>query len=176
MRPVSVKGWPWLGAPLALDLANTVIDGERELLDGEAALREWLERESGRLPRVAPELDRFLRLRDAVLEALRAKAAGAEPPPRAIAAINAASVAAGPPVLRQGRVVPADGTPTDRALAAIARSAIELLAGDDDVRVCGAPSCGMLYLGRPGQDWCSVPCGNRARAARHYARRRARGS
>ena len=41
------------------------------------------------------------------------------------------------------------------------------------VRTCQAPSCGFFFFGRPDQEWCSIPCGNRARAARHYARRRA---
>ena len=176
MRPVSVKGWPWLGAPLALDLANTVIDGERELLVDEASLAEWLEREGDRLPDAPPDLARFRALRDAVHGALHAHAAGDEPPRRAVATINGASAAAGPPVLRRGRIEAASGSALDRTLAAIARSALDVLAHEQRLRVCGAPSCGMLYLGRPGRDWCSVPCGNRARAARHYARRRARGS
>jgi predicted RNA-binding Zn ribbon-like protein len=61
----------------------------------------------------------------------------------------------------------------ERVLAAIADSAIEILAGPDRarLRICKAPSCGMFFLeGRAGQQWCTVSCGNRARVARHYKR------
>jgi predicted RNA-binding Zn ribbon-like protein len=57
---------------------------------------------------------------------------------------------------------------------AIARSAIELADRKrDGLQVCGAPSCGMLFLrDHPRQTWCSKACGNRARVARHAARQR----
>ncbi|WP_344969397.1 CGNR zinc finger domain-containing protein [Streptosporangium fragile] len=35
---------------------------------------------------------------------------------------------------------------------------------------CGSPPCNR-YLLRHGRHWCSVRCGDRARAARAYARR-----
>jgi predicted RNA-binding Zn ribbon-like protein len=179
--------WPWLGAPLSLDLANSLVQvrpgATRDLLDSEAQLDEWLRHQRGRLPRVWPERDRlgaFRALRDALHGALSAAAAGDLPPHSAIEAINAASrrsegylrlaLRDGAPVVETA----GSGAPLDRALSAIARSAIELLGGLDRgrLRVCGAPSCGMFYLGRPDQEWCSTACGNRARAARHYARRR----
>jgi predicted RNA-binding Zn ribbon-like protein len=60
--------------------------------------------------------------------------------------------------------------PAGRVLAAYARSAIEIAAdGSERLRVCPAPSCGMFYRPtRAAQRWCSVPCGTRARVARHY--------
>jgi predicted RNA-binding Zn ribbon-like protein len=70
----------------------------------------------------------------------------------------------------------AGGSRTLELLAAIARSAIEVVGGPDRgrVRVCRAPGCGTFFLaGRAGQVWCSAACGNRARVARHHDRRRA---
>jgi predicted RNA-binding Zn ribbon-like protein len=58
---------------------------------------------------------------------------------------------------------------------AVARSAIELAAGSGRRRLarCSAPGCGMVFIaGRAGQRWCCASCGNRARVARHHARRR----
>lgn len=204
MRPANLEGWPWLGAPLAIDLANSLVrirPGEtRDLLLTEAELDEWLRLERDRLPaprRTAARLGEFRALRDALYAALSAAAAGSPPPSKAVAAINGASArsdghlrlvrapeaataerapdtAPEPPAPAPAIHHLGSGTPLDRALSAIARSAIELLAGPDRarLRVCPAPSCGMFYLGRPDQAWCSTACGNRARAARHYARRR----
>jgi predicted RNA-binding Zn ribbon-like protein len=187
MPTAHLDGWPWLGAPLALDLANSLVQirpgATRDLLNSEAQLDEWLTHQRGRLPRVRPEGNRlgaFRALRDALHGALSAAAAGDPLPRSAIKAINAASSRSEGYLrlaLRDGAPVVetvGSGAPLDRALSAIARSAIELLAGPDSgrLRVCGAPSCGMFYLGRPDQEWCSTACGNRARAARHYARRR----
>jgi predicted RNA-binding Zn ribbon-like protein len=66
-------------------------------------------------------------------------------------------------------------TPARRALASIAQQAIGLLTGQDGItlRACHAPGC-VLYFTRdhPRRQWCSVACGNRARAARHYQRHR----
>jgi len=187
MRTAHLEGWPWLGAPLGVDLANSLVQirpgHTRDLLTSEEELDEWLTHQDGRLPRVSRVTGRlaaFRSLRDALHGALSAAATGQAYPTGAIKAINTASARSDARlrlVLRDGmptaRVVGA-GTPLDRALAAIGRSAIELLSGPDreHLRVCPAPSCGMFYLGRPDQEWCSTACGNRARAARLYARRR----
>jgi predicted RNA-binding Zn ribbon-like protein len=187
MRPAHLDGWPWLGAPLALDLANSVAQirpgATRDLLVSEDDLDEWLSHQAGRLPRVrrgAGRLEAFRELRDALHEALSAAAAGRRPPRGVVQAVNAASARSDGHVrlsLRDGEPTTelvGSGTPLDRTLSAIARSGIELLASAERerLRVCPAPSCGMFYLGRPDQEWCSTSCGNRARAARHYARRR----
>jgi predicted RNA-binding Zn ribbon-like protein len=188
MRPAKLDGWEWLGAPLAVDLANSLArirpGTTRDLLASDDDLDRWLARQADRLPRVGRGADRlaaFRELRNTVHEALSAAAAGDPLPTRATQALNAASARSEGHVrlrLRGGRPtaeLTGSGTPLDRALSTIARSAIELLASPDRerLRVCPAPSCGMFYFGRPDQEWCSVPCGNRARAARHYARRRA---
>ena len=90
--------------------------------------------------------------------------------------MNEASAAAPRVVqLRDAAVVESRaGSPEDAILGAIAASAVELLGGADRdlVRVCEAPSCGLYFLAaRERQQWCTPSCGNRARVARHYARR-----
>lgn len=43
------------------------------------------------------------------------------------------------------------------------------------LRACRAPSCVLYYVqDHPRRGWCSPACGNRARAARHYARSKMR--
>ncbi|MFI9576534.1 CGNR zinc finger domain-containing protein [Microbispora rosea] len=58
-----------------------------------------------------------------------------------------------------------------RLRATLASAAVDLLGGPhrEQLRACPAPRC-VLYFVRehPRQEWCSVACGNRARAARHY--------
>jgi predicted RNA-binding Zn ribbon-like protein len=63
------------------------------------------------------------------------------------------------------------------ALAAVARSAIELLGGParHRLRRCSGPRCVLFFLASDlRQTWCSGACGNRARVARYQAARRAR--
>jgi predicted RNA-binding Zn ribbon-like protein len=59
--------------------------------------------------------------------------------------------------------------------AALARAAIEFLAGPqrERLRACPAPRCVRYFVKEHGkQEWCKASCGNRARAARHYQRHR----
>ncbi|MEV7005612.1 ABATE domain-containing protein [Streptosporangium sp. NPDC051022] len=63
-----------------------------------------------------------------------------------------------------------------RVRAVLAGAAIEFLAGPDRERLrsCLAPPCVRYFVKEhPRQEWCSVSCGNRARAARHYLRHKA---
>lgn len=67
--------------------------------------------------------------------------------------------------------------PTDqilgRALAALAANAADLLTGPDAERLtrCGSTPCRRYLLRHGRRHWCSTRCGDRARAARAYARR-----
>lgn len=64
-----------------------------------------------------------------------------------------------------------DGSAVTAGLARIAREAIALLGGEDATRLraCHAPGCVLYFVkSHPRREWCSVACGNRARAARHY--------
>lgn len=80
---------------------------------------------------------------------------------------------------RQGtpvtRLVSVENDPGTRLLAALARAAIEFLSGPqrERLRACTAPRCVRYFVkGHGRQEWCKPSCGNRARAARHYQRRR----
>jgi predicted RNA-binding Zn ribbon-like protein len=62
----------------------------------------------------------------------------------------------------------------DHALAALAANAADLLAGPDadNLTACESTPC-IRYLLRHGRrHWCSTRCGDRARAARAYAKRK----
>lgn len=178
----------WLGEPLAIDLANTVMvvsKGESvDLLAEPEDLRRWLDGERERLGDcrfAVAHLDEVRGLRDAVRSLLEASARGQALPAGALAQVNAASAAA--PVAQQLRVERRDPQVADREVASdplaillgrLARSAITLLdgAGRKRLRICEAPSCGMFFLAASGRRWCCAACGNRARVARHYRRTR----
>ncbi|GLX19712.1 MULTISPECIES: CGNR zinc finger domain-containing protein [Streptomyces] len=61
----------------------------------------------------------------------------------------------------------------DRALAALAADAADLLTSPDAERLtaCASPPCNRYLLRHGRRHWCSTRCGDRARAARAYARR-----
>ncbi|MGP3972253.1 CGNR zinc finger domain-containing protein [Streptomyces sp. 6N223] len=61
----------------------------------------------------------------------------------------------------------------DRALATLAANAADLLTGPDADRLtgCGSRPCNRYLLRHGRRHWCSTRCGDRARAARAYARR-----
>ena len=173
--------------PLALDLANTVMvvrEGEAvDLLGGRQALGRWLHRERERLGDCSfahAHLDEIRVLRDAVRALLVAAAEGTALPPGPLERVNAASRAA-PVAIELARDRFGELRPVERAagvdplielLGKLARAAIAVLSGPERLRlnVCHAPSCGMVFLG--DRTWCTAMCGNRARAARHYSRKK----
>lgn len=185
--------WTWLGRPLAVDLANTMLPGPSgappvELLREPADLDGWLAVQGDRLPRVerggtSRRLADVRLLRDDVRALLSAAVNASRYPQDAVARVNATAAAAFTGTrleLQDGVPAVSEFTtadlPSTAALAEIARSAILELAGGrrELLRSCGAPGCGAYYVaGRARQQWCSDACGNRARVARHAARRRA---
>lgn len=71
------------------------------------------------------------------------------------------------------------GNELDRMLWPVARSAAELLSSPDllsRVNECGGETCGWLFLDMSrnhSRHWCDMrDCGNRAKARRHYQRKR----
>jgi predicted RNA-binding Zn ribbon-like protein len=130
----------------------------------------------------------------AVRDALRRLAADATADPRDVAtsaagtrataleALAAASAAAptwsaldwpdgGEPV----RSVHTTGPAGRAATSMLAEQGIALFAGARrrELRACLAPGCVLYFLREhPRRGWCSAACGNRARVARHYERRR----
>jgi predicted RNA-binding Zn ribbon-like protein len=175
---------PWLVYPASLDLSNTVLAdsrGETDLLATVDQLSSWIEAERGRIPAVDAARGRLedVRALRADVRALLYAHASRQPLPdtarRRINRLSAVSptypvlAAAGDAAIRHG-----SSDRYDIFAAAVARSAVELSRRDETrLCICGAPSCGMLYLrAHPRQRWCSGACGNRARVARHAARRR----
>jgi predicted RNA-binding Zn ribbon-like protein len=167
-----------VGAPLCIEFSNTLGHG-REDLGSPGALATWLAEhgEAGVGDGVLLRVGEFRALRDAVRAAL-----GAAVERRAVAAtlvevLNAASAAApawptldpdGPGV----RMETTTSSDTARILAAVARSAIELLGGPDRGRLRRCAACDTFFIARRAtRVWCSGPCGNRSRVARHRARR-----
>ena len=96
----------------------------------------------------------------------------------ALRQVNAVAAQAPAPALtlRGGRLERGSQTrvsPVTAGLARVALDAIGLLGGDDATRLraCHAPGCVLYFVKtHPRREWCSVACGNRVRAARHYQR------
>jgi len=61
-------------------------------------------------------------------------------------------------------------------VAVLARAGVAFFADDTartGLRACLAPGCVLYFVKQhPRREWCSIACGNRARAARHYQRHR----
>ncbi len=175
---------------LALELANTFSLRRGRAIDELATPRElaaWHAARRDRLggPRTGEPLANDVRaLRELVQTALAAAASGRRPPEACVRRLNRLSRGApqhvelswpprGEPRVR---VRARSRTPGATALAAIARSAIELLGrpARQRLRRCAGPRCVLFFLASdPRQTWCSDACGNRARMARYQAARRA---
>jgi predicted RNA-binding Zn ribbon-like protein len=156
-----------------------------ETLTAPDDLSAWWKAETGEaLP--APEAGWFgavLHLREA-LHGLFAARAGQAPPPACDLAVLNAALAAAP--ARRHLAWAGDGldweveapSPWDSARARLLWSAAELLTGPrrERVRQCDNPECRYLFLDASkagNRRWCDMSsCGNRAKAHRHYRRRR----
>ncbi|MFQ6397118.1 CGNR zinc finger domain-containing protein [Nocardia sp. KC 131] len=66
----------------------------------------------------------------------------------------------------------------DRALATLAANTADLLTGPDAdyLTTCDSTPCNRYLLRHGRRHWCSIRCGDRARAARAYARRTLEGT
>lgn len=181
------------GEPAPVRLMNTVWadrSGPHDDLETAADLRTWIDAVGSTPGAVGTgDLASFRALRDA-LRRLAAFAtddtrpAAASPTREVAAAVaevnRAAALAPGWPVLELdgdalARRFGSAADPVSQCLAALAVQGIELLTGPgrEDLRACYGPGC-VLYFAKdhPRREWCSSGCGNRARAARHYARHR----
>ncbi|MFF9914937.1 CGNR zinc finger domain-containing protein [Streptomyces sp. NPDC013457] len=120
-------------------------------------------------------------LREQTRSLFASRAAGLPALPAAVTAINDAMtrVSAAPLLQWDDKDGPYRATrhPTteilDHALAALAADAADLLTGSEVERLtsCGSPPCNRYLLRHGRRHWCSTRCGDRARAARAYARR-----
>ncbi|WP_106437751.1 MULTISPECIES: ABATE domain-containing protein [Kitasatospora] len=174
----------------ALDFANSLLTlpgGPLDLLGAPGPASAWLV-EHGLAPAAGRVLEpctvRLRLFRGAVRELLDARVAGRPAPPGALAAVNEA-LAAAPAVallrwdaergLHRSLPHPADRI-ADRAMARLAADAADLLTGPDAERLarCGGTPCSRFYVRtHAARHWCSTRCGDRVRAARAYARKRA---
>lgn len=173
---------------LALDFVNSVIalpGGQFvDLLGTPAAVNRWLA-ERGLAPEDAGVQEmcatQLRSLREQVRGLFASRVAGVPALPAALAAVNdALTRAPTAPLLywddKDGpyRAVPCPTNEIlDRALAVLAANAADLLTGPDAERLtaCGSAPCNRYLLRHGRRHWCSVRCGDRARAARAYARR-----
>lgn len=172
--------WALADPQPAVDLLGTLRNEQDALVDDladEDRATAWL-RES--LTYTGPQ-DRtaLVRLRELIRELCTAAIDGNPLPAGVLEEIN--EIAARAPITL-GAQIHDDGTvhvqrvsqgTADLALSAeLARSALALLADPARLRRCRAPGCILFFLQHdPRQQWCSSSCGNRARVARHYARR-----
>jgi predicted RNA-binding Zn ribbon-like protein len=177
------------GEPPVVRFMNTVWGdrfGTHDALESEADLvivlkALGLEVEREVTPR---DLERARRLRDA----LRRLAAAATHDERTRAATDLSMQAGLKEVNSTLRDLPprrlehAEDRWSFQAMATTVRHALAELAGqggrlmvdpEQPVRACYAPGCVLYFVQHHARrEWCSPECGNRARAARHYARHR----
>ncbi|PCG83132.1 hypothetical protein CIB93_26265 [Streptomyces sp. WZ.A104] len=175
----NLREMPWIGERPVLDVANTVVvgaghaGGDVDLLAEPELLASWREKACDRELADLP-LEDLAELRVPVRAALDAAARQAPLPGLARVRLNA--LAARAPVTFRvddaGHLAEREaGGPV---AATVARQALVLAAGPERARLrrCPAPSCGMFFLARRrDQAWCSIGCGNRARAARRSEQR-----
>jgi predicted RNA-binding Zn ribbon-like protein len=174
---------------LALDLVNTFslrrgrpIDG----LGGKRDVEAWVERWQGRLAAArtgVPSVGEIRTLRSLLQTLFESVAAGRRPARDSIERLNRISASSRqhselswPPRGEPGVRLRAHArSPGGAILAAVARSAIELLGGSSRhlLERCSGPRCVRFFLTTdPRRTWCSDACGNRARMTRYRDRRR----
>ena len=194
---MTTGGGPWINPdePLPVRLMSTVWADRYAVHDALGAasdLGAWLA-QTGLLDSAAPttvQAESARRLRDA-LRALAAHVTGdardrAVSPldlSAAVAMVNDAIAAA--PESERLRVATTglvrdlveEAAPVTAALGRVARQGLALLTEHPTpLRACYAPGCVLYFVkDHPRREWCSLACGNRARAARYYARRTALG-
>jgi predicted RNA-binding Zn ribbon-like protein len=184
-----IRSWVLPDEPAPVRLMSTIwadAEGIHDDLAGPADLDAWLNAvgiNCHGAKATQDELRSAIRLRDAVRR-LAAHATGDHRPAAAsaitdldeavtvlnehAAKLPPPAIAASPSGLRLAKQAPASAVTT--SLAGIAQQAVALLANHKDkLRACHAPGCVLYFVKtHPRRGWCSVACGNRARAARHY--------
>jgi predicted RNA-binding Zn ribbon-like protein len=178
---------PGAGDYLALDFVNSAIalpGGQFiDLLGTPEATNHWLA-ERGLAPADAGVQEmcaaQLRSLREHVRALFAAHIAGLPALPAALSAVNGALSKAPTAALlywdEKNGPYRATPCPTneilDRALATLAANTADLLTGPAAERLtaCGSTPCNRYLLRHGRRHWCSTRCGDRARAARAYAR------
>jgi predicted RNA-binding Zn ribbon-like protein len=156
-----------------------------DLLADVPAAGAWLELHSGGtisgIVLSPAEAAQLIDLRESIRALFEARIVGRLPAARAVATVNTAAAAAplvpdlmwttgaGPRIAEQrlGRSAGA------KAMAYFAVDAMNLLTSPSagELTACGAHGCIRWFLRtHASRQWCSTRCGDRVRAARHYAR------
>ncbi|WP_328224214.1 CGNR zinc finger domain-containing protein [Streptomyces sp. NBC_00310] len=184
---------PLNGEPLPLEFVNTVFPVRGALCDGFRTPEHvawWLgacrHRFATHIPDSAlsgigaSDTHCFVLLRDAARRLVDAYVHQHDSDPWDVAQVNRVSSLGRPwPQLRWntgGRPMAVEvGTapPIVAVQVEIAHALVDLLGGESGMepRACPAPGCVFFFdRARSRREWCSTGCGNRARAARHYAR------
>jgi predicted RNA-binding Zn ribbon-like protein len=193
MPDVADREWALPSQPLALGFAATMTRRNRvttDKLQRPEDFTDWLNAVG--LPSVShplgtQDVEDVRRLRSAIRRALahvtedrREPVEPEMPLDEALAEVNKAAsrasrrqldVSAGKVQLRTEPETPTLAT----SLADVAQDAIALIGGEESslLRACYAPNCPYYFVAsNPGREWCSIACGNRVRAARHYDKTR----
>jgi len=188
------RDWVLPDEPLPVRLMSTIwadADGPHDDLRTTADLNGWLDAvgvDRAGAHATEGELATARALRDAVrllaahvtADDRPGAAASANDVAAALDQVNATAAALPAPrlALRDGRLElgpPGGPSPVTTGLAQVAEQAVALLGGEDAgrLRACYAPGCVLYFVKtHPRREWCSVACGNRVRAARHYQRAR----
>jgi predicted RNA-binding Zn ribbon-like protein len=188
------RAWVLPDEPLPVRLMSTIwadTDGRHDDLRTTADVDAWLDAvgvDRAGAPANGGELATARALRDAVrtlaayvtADDRPGAAAAAELAGAALDLVNATAAELPAPrlALRDGRLevgAPAGASAVTTALARVAEQTVALLGGPDAARLraCYAPGCVLYFVKtHPRRAWCSVACGNRVRAARHYQRAR----
>ncbi|MEV2277001.1 ABATE domain-containing protein [Nocardiopsis sp. NPDC049922] len=177
----------------SLALVNSVIalPGGRfiDLLGTVAAAKQWMvERDLAPVDTDLREMcaSQLRSLREQIRALFASRSDGLPALPAALSAVNDAltRVPTAPLLLWDDRTGPYRATthPTtqilDHALATLAADAAALLTSPDAERLtaCGSTPCNRYLVRHGRRHWCSTRCGDRARAARAYARRSGSGT
>lgn len=171
---------------LALDFANTAIalpNGQYvDLLGNPASVNSWLAAHN-----LASENADVQELCATQLRALRehirslfaARLADAPALPTALDAVNDAltRIPTAPLLRWDDKTGPYRAAPCptnkilEHAMATISANAADLLTSREPLIACEATPCNRYLIPHGRRHWCSTRCGDRARAARAYARR-----
>lgn len=154
-----------------------------ELLE-EGELQILLEEAEAHPEEVEAELARAIALREAIYRLVVSAEAGLTVPETELALLNAVLAEA----MAHLQLAPEETgfrwelntgkAGVNKILWPVVRAAAELLVSDDLSRVkhCGGENCGWLFLDlsrNHSRQWCNMQdCGNRAKARRHYQRKR----
>ncbi len=151
-----------------------------ELIHDARDLGRWLAfvLETDQVTARSKDLPPAIELRESLWQLAQQRVAGEPLDAAHVAVVNAAAArrSIAPQLTLDGRGWQPIRTTGSRALAALARDAVDLFAGPfaHRIRTCAAPDCGFLFVdsSRPGRRrWCSMQrCGNRTKVRTYRSR------